>query len=330
MLSSAFLFHGENSYMLTKELERRKLNFLQKYGEDAIYEFSAQNWDSNQIKQAIFAGGLFVSKKMVILYGVPKDNYENNSLSTEKIEQFFEDVQQNMQFLTPDTIVIFVAFKPDKRTRVFKRCLEHLQVKEFAPLKELQLKVFIREQLGTLEICDEELGYFLLKIGNDQRRLASEAQKLKIWLEKHSKKQVQKPDIDYYCFGLVEGDAFKIFDQLFLNPQEAVQTLEKMQEDGKSRNEVQGLLTWGIKIYLTLLAYDKQGIRDAKTLIALTKLHPFVVNKNLKHLPTLREHQPFLITFFKNLIDLEYAIKTGATPENYYRLALKQQLLKLQ
>lgn len=180
MLSSAFLFHGENSYQLIKELERRKENFLNKYGQDTLYEFSAQNRDPAQIKQAIFSGGLFVSKKMVILYGLPKDTYENNALPADKIEQFFEDFQQNSRFLTDDTVLILVAFKPDKRTKMFKWCLENLQVKEFNPLKELQLKVFIREELRGLEIKEEELTHLLLKVGNDQWRLTSECQKLKI------------------------------------------------------------------------------------------------------------------------------------------------------
>jgi len=52
-----------------------------------------------------------------------------------------------------------------------------------------------------------------------------------------------------------------------------------MQEDGKSWNEVSGLLTWGLKIYLTILDLYGQGIVSAKEIIAQTKLHPFVVNK---------------------------------------------------
>lgn len=109
---------------------------------------------------------------------------------------------------------------------------------------------------------------------------------------------------------MVEGDAFVIFDQLFSDPKLAVKTLQKMQEDGKSWNEVQGLLTRGLKIYLTLIDFHEQGIISAKEIIAQTKLHPFVINKNLKLLPQLLEHQKFIIQFFRILIDLEYAIKT--------------------
>lgn len=116
--------------------------------------------------------------------------------------------------------------------------------------------------------------------------------------------------IDHYCFGMVEGDAFLIFDQLFSAPIHAVKTLQKMQEDGKTWNEVQGLLTWGLKIYLILLDFHQQGISDAKQIIAETKLHPFVVSKNMKQLPMLLEYKMQIIGFFQYLIELEYAIKS--------------------
>ena len=96
MYTSVFLFYGENTYALRQELQRRKVNFLERYGQDALFHFSNQNRDLGMIKQALYAGGLFVSKKMVIIEGVPKDTSEGNTLSADKIEKFFEDFQQNL------------------------------------------------------------------------------------------------------------------------------------------------------------------------------------------------------------------------------------------
>jgi len=76
-----------------------------------------------------------------------------------------------------------------------------------------------------------------------------------------------------------------------------------MQEDGKSWNEVSGLLTWGLKIYLTILDLYGQGIVSAKEIIAQTKLHPFVVNKNLKYITQLPDTQvPTFIFFTKKVV----------------------------
>lgn len=328
MLSSVFLFYGENTYALRQELQRWKTNFLEKYGQDTLFHFSHQNRDLAQIKQALYAGGLFVSKKLIILEGVPKDSADDNALSTDKIEKIFEDFQQNAQFLSPDTVVILVSNKPDKRTKPFKRFSENVQLKVFEPYKESQLKTFVSQQLQPLQITDETVNYLLLKVWNDLYRLVNEIEKLKFWIPQWTI-FVSKELIDEYCFGMVEGDAFVIFDQLFSDPKLAVKTLQKMQEDGKSWNEVQGLLTRGLKIYLILIDFHEQGIISAKEIIAQTKLHPFVINKNLKLLPQLLEYQKFIIQFFRILIDLEYAIKTWKYPDNYYWLAVKQKLLSL-
>ena len=101
---------------------------------------------------------------MVVLYGVPRDTYENNSLMADKIDKFLEDFQQNMSLLTSDTILILVSYKPDKRTKAFKWFSEQLQFKEFAPYKESQLKGFIREQLVGFQIGEPEVDMLLLKV----------------------------------------------------------------------------------------------------------------------------------------------------------------------
>lgn len=329
MLSSVFLFTGENSYMLNQQLNERKTAFIEKYGADALLEYTSENRDSAQIKQSLYAGGLFITKKMLILYGVPKDTLESNTLSADLIDQFFEDFQKNSALLTPDTLLILVSYKPDKRTRAYKWFLENVQLKEFPPYKEIQLKNFIKEQLAPLTLTDAEISHFLLKVGTDMFRLANECKKLKAWLASQGKIQVSIADIDYYCFWLVEQDSFELFDQLFSNPSATVKILEKLQSESKARNEVQGLLLRGLKVYLTLLDFDARGINSAKEIIAETKLHPFVVNKNLKLLPLLREHRLFIQDFFKHLIELESDIKAGKKSDQFFRLSVKSQILSM-
>ena len=49
---------------------------------------------------------------------------------------------------------------------------------------------------------------------------------------------VTNADIDEFCFGKMEQDSFEIFDQMFSDPIATVKIFEKMQDDGKNRNEV--------------------------------------------------------------------------------------------
>jgi hypothetical protein len=50
---------------------RRKEGFSQKFGSESIFSFDFENLDVAMVKQAIYGGGLFVTKKMVLLHGVP-------------------------------------------------------------------------------------------------------------------------------------------------------------------------------------------------------------------------------------------------------------------
>ena len=103
-----------------------------------------------------------------------------NALSSDKIDQFFDDFLKNKDLVSPDTLVLLVSRKPDKRTRAYKWFLENAQLKEFPLYKEIQLKNFIKEELAPLMLSDLETSHFLLKIGNDMFRLHNEAQKLKL------------------------------------------------------------------------------------------------------------------------------------------------------
>lgn len=101
---------------------------------------------------------------MLILYGVPKDSIESNIIPSDLIEQFFDDFQKNNDLLSPDTLIVLVSYKPDKRTKAYKRFLENAQLKEFSPYKEIQLKNFIKEQLSPFALTDVETSHLLLKI----------------------------------------------------------------------------------------------------------------------------------------------------------------------
>jgi hypothetical protein len=46
---------------------------------------------------------------------------------------------------------------------------------------------------------------------------------------------------------------------------------------------------------------------------------PFTASNLLKQLPTLQKKQLFITTFFQQLITLEYQIKMGILPSEYFR-----------
>lgn len=324
MLNSVFFFTWDNVYTLRQDLQKWKSSFVEKYWSDSLFVFNSENWDNWVVNQALYAWGLFVQKKLIIIEGVPKDLAQDWGIPQDRIDKFFTDFEANQQFLTDDTIVVFFSYKPDKRTRMFKWLSENVQVKEYPLYKDSQLKTFIKENLKPLSISDEAVDYFLEKIGTDMFRISNEIEKLKFVVKEWS---VTNEMIDTYCFWMVEENAFSIFDQLFTSPVSAVQILENMQKEGKDWNAVLAPLLWSLRIILVVIDYVNQWIKDSKLIASECKLPPFAIAKNMKNSDLYLSHQGALKNLFRTIVDTEYSIKTGKYPDTYFWLTVKKAFL---
>ena len=324
MLNSVFFFTWDNVYTLRQDLQKWKSSFVEKYWSDSLFVFNSENWDNWVVNQALYAWGLFVQKKLIIIEGVPKDLAQDWGIPQDKIDKFFTDFEANQKFLTDDTIVVFFSYKPDKRTRMFKWLSDNVQVKEYPLYKDSQLKIFIKENLKPLTISDEVVDYFLEKIGTDMFRISNEIEKLKFVVKEWN---VTNEMIDTYCFWMVEENAFSIFDQLFVSPVSAVQILENMQKEGKDWNAVLAPLLWSLRIILVVIDYANQWIKDSKLIASECKLPPFAIAKNMKNFNLYLSHQGALKNLFRTIVDAEYSIKTGKYPDTYFWLTVKRAFL---
>ena len=324
MLNSVFFFTWENVYTLKQELHKWKSAFAEKYWSDSLFVFNSENWDNWLVNQALFAWGLFVSKKLVILEWIPKDTSQDWWIPQDKIDKFFDDFEANQKYLTWDTLVAFVSSKPDKRTKVVKWLLENAQVKEHAVFREPKIKAFIKENLLPLQISEKGVDYLLEKIWRNLFRLSSEIEKIKCVVKDGV---VTKEMIDNYCFWMTEENAFSIFDELFKSPSDAVKMLENIQKEWKDWNAVLPPLLWSLRIILTIIDYVKQWIKDSSIIASECKIAPFTVSKNMGNIDLYMSHQDRLVDLFKTIVDVEYSIKTGKYPDNYFWLTVKRSFL---
>lgn len=165
MLQNVYLFIGQETYLLDKELQRRKENFLAKFGPDSVFQFSLDNLDIGMIKQAIYYSGLFTTKKLILINGLPQDTLTN--LGEDKNEQLatFVDAFVKAEGKIPDdSLLVFVSSTPDKRLRLYKFLEKHATVKEFNQLKGGDLENFVKNELQEFVISREVIQYFLTKV----------------------------------------------------------------------------------------------------------------------------------------------------------------------
>ena len=77
---------------------------------------------------------------MIVIYGIPTDSDTSNKLPAAEISSFAEEFITKIATITPDTFVVFVSYKPDKRTKFYKYLEKNATVKLFEKPAPWQLK----------------------------------------------------------------------------------------------------------------------------------------------------------------------------------------------
>ncbi len=325
MLQNVYLFIGQETYLLDKELQRRKENFLAKFGPDSVFQFSLDNLDIGMIKQAIYYSGLFTTKKLILINGLPQDTLTN--LGEDKNEQLatFVDAFVKAEGKIPDdSLLVFVSSTPDKRLRLYKFLEKHATVKEFNQLKGGDLENFVKNELQEFVISREVIQYFLTKVWSDLYRIRFECDKLKTRAKVKQQTTIDEAMIDYIVFGQVETNSFTLLAALFTNKKKAIQILEKIQESGTDRNQFAGMLYRAMKFYLFMIDLDEGGVHDSKEIAAFLKMNPFQVRNEYAKIATLKANKHNIEAFYTKLVELDASIKSGNVPDTYFRLGVKK------
>jgi len=329
MLSNVFLFTWEEKYLLDKEISRRKQNFAEKFGKEAIFAFNNENFDLGHVKQAIFAGGLFVSKKLIIIQWIPTDGDISNKIWAEVSESLTNEIIEKEGQIPADTILMFVSYKPDKRGRLYKFLEKNATVKMFEKLSGIELKNFVKNELKWLGIDYDTIDYFLLKVGNNLYNIINECEKIRIWnsLGNRAWEKITTEVIDLVVCGQTTINNFAFFDNFFDRQHENLKIIDKIQEEWTNRNLFMGSLYRWLRMYIHMIDLYDQGITDSKTIASMLKQNPYAIAKNLKNIKKMQEKKTYIKKFFSSLIVLDNKIKSGKIPDSYFRLWVKKMIM---
>ena len=299
--------------------------FAQKNGADSIFSFNRENREYGQIKQTIFSWGFFVTNKLVILYGIPLDTEKSNAIKADEIEKLSEDI---MNYPLPsEVLLICVSYKPDKRSRFYKRFDSNATVKTFSLLNERELPAFVSQEWKDLNMSSAVVEALVKKVWNDQFRLASEIDKLR-YRKQYYNKEITSEVVDQVCFWMMDEDVFKLLDLAITKPEMAVKSIKSMQESGIDWNALNGSFAWGLRNYLLVLDYAEHWITDSKQIASELKQNPRAIMNITKKLSLLKEKKNLIKTLFKSIVDIDYDIKNwNAQAENYF-LTIKKTILQ--
>lgn len=328
MKDNVFLFTGNSPYLLWEELKKWKSSFATKYGAENIFSFSSDNFDIPTIVDNTFSWGLFVSKKLVIIFGVPWDKVSDNKISASKLEQFEKWFIQRIDYLSPDTIVVFVSYDPDKRLKLFKALGDIAQVKTFNTPNAPGLKKFVTTLLGDT-VSSDDMDYLISIIGNDMFRLAHEADKLSTYAKYHSLQKIDKSLIDTIVYTETDANNFAVLDTMLTDKEQTLATIDIISENMVDWNEFVGMLYRGLKHMLQTLDLYQQGEKDSKQIASKIGIHFFPIMKDLKMIDAISAKRSKLIRMFDELMNLDMSIKKGQYPAEGFYTEVKKMILKL-
>lgn len=322
-MSHKFFFTWEEPYMLHQELHKRKVAFLEKYGEQGLFHFTSDELDHGPIMQAIFSGGMFTTKKLIVISGIPKDSTPSNKASAKTIERLESALMEQWESIPEDSIVILLSYKPDKRTRWYKFFANHAEIKEFKPLKEIELINFVKQRLGEL-VTSDTATFLVATVGTSLFHIANECDKLQLYANYHQLKKLTPEQIQTIVYNQSEINSFVILDNFFTNKQKTLELITKAQQQSQDMFQFLGMLYRWLRLVIQMVDQYRNWVTSAKEIASNLKLHPFAVAKQYGNIKTLDAHFSSIVQLYHHLLELDVSIKTWALPPEAFRIEIKR------
>lgn len=310
-----FLFTGEETFFIDRKIKIRKESFSQKYGALNIYDFSEWNFDLNQIQQTLMWWGLFDDKKLIIIRWIPKDSF--SKVPSSLIEKTFDFVEKNIDSFNEDDVIVFVSYKPDRRTKAYKFLSKHSKIKleEYKLLNERSLVAHLQKEFNI----DSKLASYVVSIAwTNLLNIHNELSKiLKI------SDTITKNLVDKYVNKNIEQDSFALLDNIN-NSWKSIKILENLQNNSEDFFKILWLLYWNIKNTILILEQKDMWL-SSKEISSKIGVHPFVTMKVLK---SHENKKPFILLFDK-LLNLDFQIKSWTLDWSLAYIYLKKIFLEI-
>lgn len=308
-----YLFTGNSSYLISKQIIAWKNLFIQKHWEfNLIHIKNISEYENSFFAENITAAWFMWEKKLVIIdiESEKNEKYEN------KLNHII-DISKN----TPESNILIFAFaNPDKRSKVYKTISAMSEIKEFNSWNEEENKNNILNKYNG-QISITALNKLIQYKQNNLEKIISEIDKLLINFEYIEIKHIEEniiPELEESIFQIID-------DILNLNLISAVSKIRNSSEQSSIYLLYNSLLSnLRVNIYILFLKDKKTDQNKISDILKLWNRW-FLVNKNYKI--SLNK----LLKIYNELIEVDSKIKTWMllwSDESDIELEIEKILLK--
>jgi DNA polymerase III subunit delta len=224
-----YLLHGEERYLQEEIVELLKTTYLGS-GEQFGYEkVEGGSFNLAEITEQIGEKGLFSTQRLLVVDNPPylgstrktveqgdSESSDQKALAKEKQSiDLLEDYIAGQQEGRPDSVLVFITEKADRRKRIFKLIEKKGTTVECNPLKGEMLTDWVRQKAASLgKTIDRSAVEKLFLAGNHNLHyLSCEIEKYSNYLGE-SETVISGQVVDLLFSGDLQGNVFKLADAM--------------------------------------------------------------------------------------------------------------------
>ncbi|OVE81782.1 DNA polymerase III subunit delta [bacterium K02(2017)] len=245
-------------------------------------------------------------------------------LSAKKASNHLNALVDYLANPNPQTHLLMIGSKLDKRTSFYKKFIKVGEVKEFKSLYANQVPEFIENEAKSmgLELAPGCSNLLAEIIGTDLMSVISELEKLQIYVMPQNQIGLKQIN-ELVSSGLVEN-VFAITNLIGQKKYfELIKLYKKMTEQGEPVIKTVALITNHFrKLFKVNALVVNKGVRDNKQIASLVGIHPFFVKDYMQQLRFFKGDA--LRGVYKKLMQLSVQIRSnGPTVESSFESFLQ-------
>lgn len=222
-----------------------------------------------------------------------------------------EEIAAIEENIHPQTVLLFVDPKPDKRLAGTKALLDIAETKEFKPLQGPQLQQWAAGFAAAhgSDLPPAAWKVLLEAIGNDQYQLSQEIAKLAL----HAAGRAITPaDVEELAVPSDEGVIWTMTDLLSAGDKKgALRYAERMLSRGGDMYGMWAILLSGVRNLVAVSAAVQAGVTDSKAIAEETGVHPFALRSLMPYAKRAAAGGA-IARYCGRIADDDVSLKTGA------------------
>jgi DNA polymerase-3 subunit delta len=290
-----YLFYGDSNYLINLEINK----VLKEHN---IYPIIVSSFDgeTDSLKDIILGANtlsLLSDKQAIII--------NNASFLGSTSYDIDDSVYEYIKNPNPDTLLFFITNKLDERKKIVKALKKHALVKEFIN-NEVNINI-VKSMFDNYDINNDDINYFIKRVGNNLDILNNEAIKLKHY--KIDDKVITRGNIEEATIQVVDTNLFNLVDNIIAkNKVDALISYEEMIKLGEEPIKIIITLANQIRLIYQSKKLLQKGYSE-KDIARMLKVHPYRVKTSLIKGRLISEDK--LINYLHALANLDIDIKTG-------------------